>query len=236
MLDNMLDKFAAMAGDAALRKVDPVKHEQKRGEILEAAIRCFIRDGFRGASTTDICVDAGISPGHLYYYFSSKDAIIEAMIEFGLKRSAERFKAILSATDVLEELLADIGDGLRFEPSQVLSLDSLAEAVRNPEFAKLYARHNATFRSLWADILRRGQDQGSVDPGLDVDATADILIAMIDGARALAVRNPKFDIKQHTAHLKTMLVRFLRPPQAKAAPVRHRPARTGRTQKRVKKS
>jgi TetR/AcrR family transcriptional repressor of uid operon len=232
----MLDCLAARAGDAALRKVDPVKHEQKRLEILGAAIRCFTKDGFRGASTTDICVAAGISPGHLYHYFSSKEAIIEAMIDFGLKRSAERFEAILSSADVMEALLADIEEySLRSRPAQVLNLDSLAEAARNPEFAKLFARHSEAFRGLWADFLRRGQDQGRVDPGLDVDATADILIAVIDGTRALTVRNPTVDIKQHLEHLKKMLVRFLRPPQAQTAPVRHRPARTGRSLKLVEK-
>ena len=82
-------------GDERFEESDPVKHEQKRGEILGAALRCFIRDGFRGASTTDICAEAGISPGHLYHYFPSKVAIIEAMIDMGLARAAAHFEKIL---------------------------------------------------------------------------------------------------------------------------------------------
>jgi len=221
---------------SGLRKVDPVKHEQKRGEILGAAIRCFIRDGFRGASTTDICTEAGISPGHLYHYFASKEAIIEAMIDLGLAHSAERFEKILAAPDVIEALLADIEEtSLRFRPAQILSLDGLAEAARNPEFAKIIERHTEAVRRMWADFLRQAQSQGRVDSGLDPDATADVLIAIIDGSRAMPIRNPKLDIKQSVAHLKTMLVRFLSPPEAQAAASQHHSPRTGRPLKLVKK-
>jgi TetR/AcrR family transcriptional repressor of uid operon len=219
-----------------LRKVDPVKHEQKRGEILGAAIRCFIRDGFRGASTTDICAEAGISPGHLYHYFPSKTAIIEAMIDLGLARSAERFGKILAAPDVIEALLADIEEtSLRFRPAQILNLDGLAEAARNPEFAEIIERHTKAVRRMWADFLRQAQSQGRVDPGLDPDATADILIAIIDGSRAMPIRNPKLDIKQSAAHLKTLLIRFLSPPEAQNAAIKPRNQRTGRPLTLVRK-
>jgi TetR/AcrR family transcriptional repressor of uid operon len=219
-----------------LRKVDPVKHERKRGEILDAAIRCFTRDGFRGASTTDICTEAGISPGHLYHYFPSKIAIIEAMIDLGLARSAERFEKILAATDVIEALLADIEQtSLRFRPAQILSLDGLAEAARNPEFAKIIERHTEAVRRMWADFLRQAQGQGRVDPGLDPEATANILIAIIDGSRAMPIRNPKLDIKQSTAHLKTMLIRFLSPPGAESAASKPRDQRAGRPLTLVRK-
>ncbi|SEM22824.1 transcriptional regulator, TetR family [Bradyrhizobium sp. OK095] len=218
-----------------LRKVDPVKHELKRGEIIGAALRCFTRDGFRGASTTDICTEAGISPGHLYHYFESKEAIIETMIDMGLARAAGRFEQILAAPDVIEALLADIEEtSLRFRPAQALNLDGLAEAARNPEFAKMIARHTDAVRRMWGDFLRQAQSQGRVDPGLDPDATANILIALIDGSRAMPIRNPKLDIKQSVAHLKKMLVRFLSPPEARSAT--SKPSRqTGRPLKLVRK-
>jgi AcrR family transcriptional regulator len=218
-----------------LRKVDPVKHELKRGEIIGAALRCFTRDGFRGASTTDICTEAGISPGHLYHYFESKEAIIETMIDMGLARAAGRFEQILAAPDVIEALLADIEEtSLRFRPAQALNLDGLAEAARNPEFAKMIARHTDAVRRMWGDFLRRAQSQGRVDPGLDPDATANILIALIDGSRAMPIRNPKLDIKQSVAHLKKMLVRFLSPPEAKTATSKSS-KQTGRPLKLVRK-
>jgi AcrR family transcriptional regulator len=219
-----------------LRKVDPVKHEQKRAEILGAALRCFTRDGFRGASTTDICAEAGISPGHLYHYFPSKVAIIETLIDMGLARTAARFEKILATPNVVEALLADLEEtSLRFRPAQILNLDGLAEAARNPEFAKIIERHTTAVRRMWSDFLRQAQSQGRVDPELDPEATANILIALIDGSRAMPIRDPKLDIKQSVEHLRTMLVRFLRPPEAKSAASKPRNQATGRPLKLVKK-
>lgn len=219
-----------------MRKVDPVKHEQKRRQILGAAFRCFIRDGFRGASTTDICAEAGISPGHLYHYFPSKVAIIEAMIDMGLARAAAHFEKILATPDVIEALLADIEDSsLRFRPAQILNMDGLAEAARNPEFAKVIERHTTAVRRMWSDFLRQAQSQGRVDPELDPEATANVLIALIDGSRAMPIRDPKLDIKRSVEHLRTMLVRFLRPPEGQSAAVKPRNQRTARPLKLVRK-
>jgi hypothetical protein len=98
----------------------------------------------------------------------------------------------------------------------------------------MIARHTDAVRRMWGDFLRQAQSQGRVDPGLDPDATANILIALIDGSRAMPIRNPKLDIKQSVAHLKKMLVRFLSPPEARSAT--SKPSRqTGRPLKLVRK-
>src|ERR1700754_4916623 len=87
-----------------MRKVDPAKHEEKRREILEAAAKCFVRDGFRGASTTNICEEAGISPGHLYHYFPSKEAIIAAMGTAALEAGTAQFGELMKGSHALAAL------------------------------------------------------------------------------------------------------------------------------------
>src|ERR1044072_9688442 len=57
------------------------KADARREEILRAAGACFREKGLRGASINDICPRLKISPGHLYYYFKSRDAIIEALLD-----------------------------------------------------------------------------------------------------------------------------------------------------------
>ena len=64
-----------------VRKRVPEQHEGRRQEILAAAHRCFLRHGLQGASISMICKEAAMSPGHLYHYFPSKDAIIEQMAD-----------------------------------------------------------------------------------------------------------------------------------------------------------
>ena len=66
--------------NAEMRTVDSAQYAERRQTILTAARRCFARAGFRGATMQQICKEAGMSAGHLYHYFSGKDAIIEALV------------------------------------------------------------------------------------------------------------------------------------------------------------
>jgi TetR/AcrR family transcriptional repressor of uid operon len=197
-----------------VRKVDPVKHEKKRQEILAAAGRCFARDGLRGASTSDICAEANISPGHLYHYFPSKEAIIAGLTDRGLAQATEGFKRIMDAPDVLAGFLAEferINAG-RDRLIQLLLLDMLAEAGRNPNLGKILRKHSLEIRGMFAEFLHKGQQQGQIDPGLDPDAAAATLLSIIDGTKALAARDQKFDVKKIIGHLKILITRFLSPP------------------------
>src|ERR1700750_2375550 len=126
-----------------MRRVDPVKHEEKKQEILAAARRCFIRDGFRGASIADICAEAGISPGHLYHYFPSKEAIITAITETGLDILEARFAQMMESANAVTAMVSQLdrikgkrGDA-RMRARNLLLLDMLAEAGRNPAIAKI---------------------------------------------------------------------------------------------------
>ena len=58
-----------------MRRANAQLQSDRRAEILAAAQRCFVRSGFHGASMQEICAEAGMSPGNLYRYFPSKEAI-----------------------------------------------------------------------------------------------------------------------------------------------------------------
>ena len=58
------------------------KAAQRCEEILDAAIRCFREKGFHAASMSSIAKAFGMSAGHIYNYFDSKEDIIEAITTF----------------------------------------------------------------------------------------------------------------------------------------------------------
>ena len=192
-----------------MRKLDPVKHEEKRREILGAAERCFVRDGLQGASVSSICAEAGISPGHLYHYFSSKEAIISAMIEVRLAEAAARFAKLAEGADVLDTLFGEMTVSRSGPP---LLLEALAEANRSPTMAKALQDHTKGVHSLLAELLEKGQAAGAIDPALDRNMTASLIISIIDGSKTLCLRDPKLDVKQATKALQTMIIRYLAPP------------------------
>jgi AcrR family transcriptional regulator len=55
--------------------------ENRREQIMEAALRVFAKKGFAGASNKDIAEEAGITPGLIYHYFESKEALLMAIYE-----------------------------------------------------------------------------------------------------------------------------------------------------------
>lgn len=197
-----------------MRKVDPVKYEEKRAEILQAADRCFARHGFRGATIAQICAEAKISPGHLYHYFETKETIMAAIAGSGLEYAKSRFaqilegsnpiKAIVSELDLLNTRHKDSGPGVL--------LDVLAEAGRDPTIGKIVEENSASMRQLLAEFLRKGQTNGQIDPGLDTDTAAAVLISLIDGSKALSIRAPNLGRKRRSKVLEQMITRFLSPP------------------------
>ena len=85
---------------------------------------CFVRSGFQGASMQQICAEAGMSPGALYRYFPSKEAIIEAICEADRAEDAELFASILSNPNVIDGV-GRRGDG----PYQARPRDARCAAV-----------------------------------------------------------------------------------------------------------
>src|SRR6266567_8401051 len=74
-----------------MRRADVQRQSDRRLEILDAAQRCFARSGFHGASMQDICAEAAMSPGNLYRYFPSKEAIIAGIAERDRAEVAQQF-------------------------------------------------------------------------------------------------------------------------------------------------
>jgi AcrR family transcriptional regulator len=53
--------------------------QDKRRQILEAAVRTFARQGFHSCRVSDIADEAGVAYGLVYHYFSSKDEVLDTL-------------------------------------------------------------------------------------------------------------------------------------------------------------
>ncbi|MDD4053158.1 MAG: TetR/AcrR family transcriptional regulator [candidate division Zixibacteria bacterium] len=85
---------------------DEVKVDS-RSKILEAAVDEFIEYGFSGARVDRIAVRAGINKAMIYYYFSSKEKLYQAVIDEHINRLGEEVQLkIEEAADLEESLLA----------------------------------------------------------------------------------------------------------------------------------
>lgn len=197
-----------------MRKVDPGKQQAKRRRIIEAAVECFARRGFHATSTAEICTAAGMSPGNLFHYFDSKNAIIAAIAQEDQRETAEFFAGLSNAGDAVAAILQVAAAALQQASDPIyarISIEIAAEATRNPEIAALFAANEALVKTELVGMLKRGIAAGQIDSGLNPAHAATWLIALTDGATGRAVMDPTFKPRSHAPMLQRMIRRFLQP-------------------------
>src|SRR5262245_56643191 len=113
--------------------------EDRREHILDGALRAFAQKGFARTTNKDIAREAGITPGLIYHYFASKEALFWAIVD---SRSPLRLLDVLPP-DLLDRppealLRFLVGHGLRLaeeEPFLQLIRLFLPEVIHNPAIA-----------------------------------------------------------------------------------------------------
>ena len=79
-MDEMSETLTERARKPMLRKPRG-QGASRRGEILDAAKRLFIEEGFANATMRRIAAEVGVSPTALYLHFADKEAILQAIAD-----------------------------------------------------------------------------------------------------------------------------------------------------------
>jgi len=194
-----------------IRKRDAGQYESKRQAILDCAMRCFLRHGLQGASISIICKETGISPGHLYHYFSSKDAIIEQMADDYLSQLHAHFSLHQQGEQTATVLLSEIWSMREWSDltNCRILFDLLAEAGRNEKIRILLKKHSDDVRKLLMETIKAGQMRGEVDPNLDPNHAGAVLLAVLDSVAMLPLRTDDITFEESRQLITTMVRRFL---------------------------
>jgi len=197
-----------------MRKADPELHYRRRLEILEAAAICFVKRGFHQTSMQEICAQAGMSPGALYRYFKSKAEIIEAIAEQD-QRETQEFLAEIQRHDsfiegFIQATMSRINTALK-EHYAPLTIEILAEVTRNPKVAKRFMANDKQMKAFLIRMLKAAIKKGAVNASLKPEATAELLISIIEGIEGRAILNPSFKLRSVTPTLELMVRQLLQP-------------------------
>ena len=168
-------------------KITEAKRETRRQQILDAALRCFSRDGFHNTTTADIVRESGVSQGTLYLYFATKDDIVVALADDRHQGEALLNALAQSEQDPVPGLLPLIelyGEGLT-DPRRIdmrrVGIQGWGEALRNARIRESVVEGLATVRAAIARLIERGQRTGQIRADVDADAVARTLIATFQG-------------------------------------------------------
>ena len=170
----------------------PNRKTDRTQQVLDAAAKCFVHNGFHGTSMAELAKQAGMSVGHIYHYFENKEAIIAAIVRREADRQLDRFRELRQEKDVVKGLLDRAAPAIarRLDRGDAgLWLEVLAEAGRNPAVAAVIRDADETLRGAYRDVLLHlGASLGLSEP--ELHARVDVLIALFEGITIRSVRHP----------------------------------------------
>lgn len=165
--------------------LDSLSHAQadKRALILDAAKSCFARAGFHRTTMQDIAAEAGMSPGNLYRYFASKDAVTEGLADRDRMELADDFAQVEGDDDLMAAFAALGRKYFQEEPRDraVLCLEIWAEATRNEAFAAIRNGIQSELIARMTRLFAQGQARGLVRAKADPRDLALIVATLSDG-------------------------------------------------------
>jgi AcrR family transcriptional regulator len=155
---------------------------ERRLKLVETAIRVFSEGSYRGTTTAEIARAAGISEPILYRHFASKRDLYLAALEHVWSQARADWEAALAREPNVLAALDAMGRGhftardCKHQFSE-LWVQALSEATEDPGLRKYLRKHMREVHDFFAGLLRRGQEEGVVHPGRDVDAEAWMFLA-----------------------------------------------------------
>lgn len=159
----------------------------RRRQILDAAFRCFSRNGFHATSMQDVIAEAGLSVGAVYRYFKSKQDLITAIAEGVLSGAEEMFAEIarheppLPLADAMERAFDFVDRESGPDGVLRIALQVWSESLRDPVLYEFVKDKQLRFRTQFAAIARRAQQAGDLPADADTDAIGAALYGMVPG-------------------------------------------------------
>jgi TetR/AcrR family transcriptional regulator, cholesterol catabolism regulator len=203
------------------------KSTRTRQRILDAAAHVLSRKGYAGTRLTDVAEQAQVQAPAIYYYFPSREDLIEEVMWSGIANMREHLHGVLAAlpagTGPLERIDAAVEAHLRYclEISDYTTA-SIRNAGQVPEGIRVrYAAEAARYGDTWRRLLQEASQAGLLRPGLDpVTARMMVLGALNWSAEWWNPRRGSLDTVVRTAQ---SLVRHgLAAPTAPAVTARRR--------------
>ena len=176
-------------------KLKPAIHQARQDHILNAAERCFARTGFHRTTMQDICREAAVSPGALYVYFDSKEALIAGICERDRAEFADRLAGLAEAPDFLAAL-GELGEHYFVrEPkaSHLMCIEIGLESTRNPRIAEIHQGVDEFISSSFEKLFQRMKDEGRIAPDLPIPVVVRLFSVIADGMFWRRAVDPAFD-------------------------------------------
>jgi AcrR family transcriptional regulator len=168
-------------------EANQIVRDERREQILRAALKIFATKGLKGTKISDIAAAAKISQGLIHHYYESKEQVYVAVAERAMAGALQAIQQMPEGeqevspwqrlTIVCERML----QGLTVYPEYLLVIvQCLVQEDVPKEAHKLVSKYGRSVFSNLVQLIRDGQAAGQVAAG-DPEQLALIFIATVQG-------------------------------------------------------
>ena len=139
------------------------KGERRKQELLKTAYGMFITKGYENTSVDDIINAAGIAKGTYYYYFETKEAMLEEVIGMMIEAEAEAATKVLEAPIPIPQKVVGIIASFRLEENE----QPIVDTINRPENVLMHNKLNRRIIDvvvpLLSEVIKEGTNEGIFD-------------------------------------------------------------------------
>lgn len=189
--------------------------EERKSQILNAAMETFSELGFHKARMSDIAETSGLSKGSLYWYFDSKDSIILNLLEKIFEPELKDLRALLTDNRSAEDRLEIYVDRVSIDMVTMVKWiplihDFIALAFRKEQVRKAISRYYQRHLEILLSLIQQGIDAGEFQAENAMEASIAIG-SIMEGTVLLWIYDPaQIDIKYHLKTNINLLLQGLR--------------------------
>ena len=175
----------------------------RRQEILDRAIEVFADKGAEGTSLRAIAEKIGVSHAALLHYFGSREELLVEVLREGERRRWDP----RDKTEVVGTMVRAAERNVTIPGFVSLYTSLLAGSLEaDREYSReFFATRFARIRERLAELIRVGQEEGTMRRGIEPEALAALVIAASDGLQTQWLLEPAVDIAKSLSLLERIL-------------------------------
>jgi AcrR family transcriptional regulator len=165
------------------------KAEQTKNRIIQQAADLFNQQGYAGSSMSDIMAATGLKKGGIYNHFASKDELAIAAFDFAVQQVSQRYIQALKGKQGAIPCLQAIVHTFSTAPEEVslkggcpLLNTAIESDDTHPALRERTQRAMSRWRNLIHQVVQQGIEAGEIQPTVNPDAVATILISTLEGS------------------------------------------------------
>jgi AcrR family transcriptional regulator len=164
----------------AVHRSSTAVREDRRQALVRAAFDQIAERGFEGLRTREVAAQVEVNIATLHYYFPTKEALIRGVVGHAMQRFRSTLAPHGSPADQLRNHFRAVRALLTDEPELGAVMGELAlRSARDPAIARIMRETNDAWHRTLKGLLTRAVKDGQLNPGLDSDDVAALIVAAL---------------------------------------------------------